>query len=181
MNIVKRIFKDHLISNIALIIFGLILVIFPIESISVASKIIASILIIIGLANIIYFFIDSGYKNRMDTIYFLLSIIAIVIGIYTFIHPTWLITTINIFVGALLIISAINNLRYLFKYSVRNYLWWVFMVISIIILILGIIAIVNPIEVASTITILEGIFLIFEGIMSLAIMTKFTKLLKSGN
>ena len=178
MNFIKKIFKDKIIINIALILFGLVLVIFPIESISIATKIIAGILIAAGLANIIYFFIDKDIKSRMDTMYFLLSLVAIGVGIYTFLNPTWLVTAINVVVGVVLIISAINNLRYLFKYTIKNYLWWIFTVISFIILILGIIALVNPIEVASLITRLEGISLIFDAIMSLMIMRRFTLMLK---
>lgn len=178
MNFIKKIFKDKIIINIALILFGLVLVIFPIESISIATKIIAGILIAAGLANIIYFFIDKDIKSRMDTMYFLLSLVGIGVGIYTFLNPTWLVTAINVVVGVVLIISAINNLRYLFKYTIKNYLWWIFTVISFIILILGIIALVNPIEVASLITRLEGISLIFDAIMSLMIMRRFTLMLK---
>ena len=178
MNFIKKIFKDKIIINIALILFGLVLVIFPIESISIATKIIAGILIAAGLANIIYFFIDKDIKSRMDTMYFLLSLVGIGVGIYTFLNPTWLVTAIDVVVGVVLIISAINNLRYLFKYTIKNYLWWIFTVISFIILILGIIALVNPIEVASLITRLEGISLIFDAIMSLMIMRRFTLMLK---
>ena len=178
MNFIKKIFKDKIIINIALILFGLVLLIFPIESISIATKIIAGILIAAGLANIIYFFIDKDIKSRMDTMYFLLSLVGIGVGIYTFLNPTWLVTAINVVVGIVLIISAINNLRYLFKYTIKNYLWWIFTVVSFIILILGIIALVNPIEVASLITRLEGISLIFDAIMSLMIMRRFTLMLK---
>ena len=52
------------------------------------------------------------------------------------------------------------------------------MIITFLILILGIIAIINPIKVASIITRLEGISLIFDAIMSLLIIKKYTKLLK---
>ena len=180
MNFIKKIFKDSIITNIALILFGLVLLIFPLESIAIASQIIAGIFIIAGLSNIIYFFIEKDNKTRMDTIYFLLSLIAIFIGIYTFINPTWLVTLINVLVGIILVISAINNLRYLFKYRIKNYLWWVFTIISFIILILGVIVIINPIEVASIITRLEGISLIFDAIMSLLIIRQFTIALKEG-
>ena len=64
MNFIKKIFKDKIIINIALILFGLVLVIFPMESIAIASKIIAGILIVAGMSNIIYFFIDKDIKTR---------------------------------------------------------------------------------------------------------------------
>jgi len=179
MDILKNIYTNSIISSIVLLLLGLVLVMFPIESISIASQIIAGILILAGLSFIIYFFIDTEYKTKLDTIYFILSLIIIGLGIYTFINPTWLITTINIFVGIILIISACNNLRYLFKYTDKNALWWIFTVITIIILILGILAIINPIEVATIITRLEGASLIFDAIMSLLIIRKYMKLLPS--
>ena len=179
MEFLKRIFKDKIIVNIALLLFGIVLLVFPIESISIATMIIAGVFIVAGLANIIYFFIDKDIKERIDTLYFLLSLMAIGIGIFTFINPTWLVTVINIFVGALLILSGISNLKYLSKYTVKNYLWWIFTVTSIIIIILGIIAIINPVTVASIITRLEGISLIFDSIMSLLIVRKYTLALKN--
>lgn len=178
MEYLKKLYKDKIITNIALLLFGIVLLVFPIESISIASKVIAVIMIVAGLSNIIYFFIDKDIKTKMDTMYFLLSLLAIGVGIYTFIKPTWLVTVINIFVGIILIISAINNLRYLLKYTVKNYLWWIFTSLNVIILVLGIIALVNPLEVASIITRLEGVSLIFDAVMSLLIMKRFTLALK---
>ena len=178
MEFIRKIFRDRIISSIILLLLGIILVIFPIESISIASQIIAGIFIIAGLSNIIYFFIDKEYKTRIDTFYFIFSLIIIGLGIYTFINPTWLITTINIFVGVIIILCSINNLRYLFRYTNRNYLWYIFAIISILILILGVIAIINPIEIASIIIRLEGVSLIFDAIMSLLIINKFNKLIK---
>ena len=110
MDIVKKIFKDKIILNIALILFGLVLLLFPLESISITSKIIAGIFIVAGLSNIIYFFVDGDVKDKMDTIYFVISLIGIGIGIYTFINPTWLVTTINVIVGIILLISSVNIL-----------------------------------------------------------------------
>lgn len=178
MEFIKKILRDKIVINIALILFGLILIIFPIESISIASKAIAVIMIIAGLSNIVYFFIDKEAKSKIDTLYFILSLIAIGLGIFTFIKPTWLVTVINIFVGVILIISAINNLRYLFSYTIKNYLWWIFASLNVIILVIGIVALVNPLEVASIIVILEGISLIVDAVMSLLIMRKFQLALK---
>ena len=178
MELIKRIFKDQIISSIIIILMGLILLVFPIESISFASLIIAGILCVGCLANIVYFFIDNNVKVKMDTIYFVLCLLGLALGIYTFINPTWLIATLNVIVGLLLIISAVINIRYLLKYSIKNTLWWIFMGVNAIILILGVIAIINPIEVASTITRLEGISLILDGIMSLLIVKKYAIALK---
>ncbi len=180
MEFIKNVFKNQIISYVVILLLGIILLAFPIETISIGTEIIAGIFIVAGLANIIYFFIDNNPKNKMDTIYFVISLAGIILGIYTFMKPLWLITVINIIVGCLLIIGAINNLRYLFKYKVKNYFWWIFTILSFVILILGIVVIINPIEVASIITRLEGASLIFEAIMSLMIMRKFTLMLKEG-
>ena len=181
MDFIKKIFRGNIIVNIALIIFGIVLIIFPLDSISVISKVLACILTITGLANIIYFFIDKNDKAKIDTFYFILSLILIGLGIYTFLNPLWLITTINIFVGVILIMSAINNLVYLFKYTIRNYLWWICTSLSGIILILGVVSLINPLDVASIITRLEGVSLVFDAIMSLLVFKKFTLLLKEPN
>ncbi len=179
MDLLKKIYKDKIVTNIALLLFGLVLIIFPIESISIATMIIAGIIIIVGLSNIVYFFIDKSAKEKKDTLYFVLSLILIGVGIFTFIKPTWLVATINIFVGALLICSSINNIRYLYSYTVRNTLWWIYFSISAIILILGVVAIFNPISLASIVTRLEGISLIFVAIMSLVIMKKYSLVVTS--
>ena len=177
MFIIKNILKNEVGSMIIILLIGLILIIFPIESINMASYIISGLFIIGGLSNILYFLIDKNPKMRIDTLYFIISISSIVLGIYTFINPTWLITVLNIIVGIFLIISAVNNLRYLFKYNKRNTLWWVFTIITFIIIILGVIAIIKPIEVASIIIRFEGLSLVFDAIASLLIIRRFTKLI----
>lgn len=178
MENLKKFFRDEMVLALLLMIVGIILVFFPIESLSFTSTAIAILVSIGCLGNLIYFFIDKGPKVKMDTIYFILCLVGLSFGIYTFFKPTWLVTVLNVIVGLVLLVCAGNNLRYLFKYTNKNTLWWVFMGLNILIIILGVISLVNPLQLASTIIRLEGISLILAGIMSLLTTKKYVIALK---
>lgn len=178
MNEVKKVFANKIITNILIFIFGLILIIFPISSISVVSKIISCLLFVICLSYIINFFINKNLKSQTETLYLLLSILGLLLSIYTFIKPLWLVTTINVIVGIILLLLAGYNIRYLLNYTVKSNLWWVLMLISIVVVIIGIVAIVNPLKIASTIIRFEGIALVINAILSFMINDNPYNLLK---
>lgn len=168
-------------SNINVFIFlllGLLLLIFPIESLSIGSYLIASILMLAGIGHLIRIYKNKGIQTNADIMYILFAIIAIGVSISIFIDSTWIIRAINIVVGIILILSAIMNLSSLLSYRKnRTASWWIFFSLLMIVLILGIIVIANPLFLASIITRLEGAILVINAIITLTLSKKTEKVL----
>ncbi len=165
-------------SNVNAFIFlflGLLLLIFPIESMSIGGYLIASILMLGGIGYLIRLYKEKPNLTNGDIIYLIISIIAIGVSISIFVDPTWIIRVINILVGIILLISGIMNLINILKFrDSRNTSWWIYISLIGLILILGIVVIINPLFLAKIITRLEGALLIIDTIITL-ILTKKTK------
>ena len=166
------------VNSIILLALGLLLLIFPIESISIAGYLIASILLLLGASYIIKIY---KYRNELttgDIIYIILSIASIVLSISIFIDPTWIIRVLNILVGVILILSALINLNNILKFKKdRTTSWWVYLSLILLVLLLGILVIVNPLWLAKVITRLAGLSLIISTLISMLLTKKVNKVL----
>lgn len=155
---------------------GLLLLIFPIESMSIGGHLIASILMLGGIGYLIRLYTNKPNLTNGDIIYLIISLAAIALSISIFIDPTWIIRMINILVGVLLIISGFMNLNNLLKFKdSRTKSWWTYVGFIILILLLGILILINPLWLPSWITRIEGICLIFDTLISILLTRKISK------
>ena len=174
----KLIRWNSTVNAIICLILGLCLLLFPIESLNIGGYLIASVLMLSGVAFIVRVIKNKGIETNGDIIYLIISIIFIIISISIFVDPTWIIRLINIVVGIILIIGSIMNLLDLTKYKKdRTTSWWIFFVIIILVLLLGILVIINPLFLAKVITRLEGAFLIVNTIVTAFLTRKVKKVL----
>lgn len=162
---------------IVFLILGLILLIWPIEALSIASKLIALVLLIGGIGEIVYFLANKDNRTNTDMLYLIISIIVIGISISIFVNPIWLIATINIVVGIGLILSAISNITNILAIRTNDSIWWSFAIVPIITLILGFVIIINPVGMASFMTRIEGISLILDAVSTWIVMYRIKKFL----
>ena len=156
------------VNAVICLILGLCLLLFPIESLSIGGYLIASVLMLSGIAFIVRVIKNKGIETNGDIIYLILSIAFIIISISIFVDPTWIIRLINIVVGIVLIISSAMNLLDLTKYKKdRTTSWWIYFVLVMLVFILGIVVIINPLFLAKIITRLEGAFLIVNTLITI--------------
>jgi len=172
-------------SNVNAFIFlllGLLLLIFPVESMSIGGYLIASILMLGGIGYLIRLYKEKPNLTNGDIIYLIISIAAITISITIFVDPTWIIRVLNILVGVLLIISGFMNLINILKFKEnRTTSWWIYTSFIILIIILGIVVIINPLFLAKIIVRIEGALLIIDTIITLILAKKVNKLLQIEN
>lgn len=170
------------INSIILLVLGLLLLIFPIESISIAGYVIASVLLLLGASYIIKIY---KYRNELtngDIIYIILSIASIILSISIFIDPTWIIRMLNILLGIILVISALINLNNILKFKKdRTTSWWIYFSLILLVLLLGILVIVDPNWLTKLITRLAGISLIINSLITLFLTKKVNKVLMIEN
>ena len=161
------------------LLLGLLLLLFPIESLSIGSYLIASILMLGGIGHLIRIYKNKGIQTNADIMYILFSIASIAVSISIFVDPTWIIRTINIVVGILLILSSLMNLNNLLQYKKdRTTSWWIFFSLITLIFILGLMIIIDPLFLAKFITRLAGISLIIDALITIILTKKTEKLLQ---
>ena len=166
------------VNALIFLLLGLLLLIFPIESISIGGYLIASILMLGGIGYLIRIYKERSSLTNGDIIYIILSIVAIGVSISIFVNPTWIIRVINILVGLILLISGLINLNNILKFRKnRTTSWWIYISLIGIIVLLGILIIVNPLWLAKVITRLAGAALIIDTLITMLLTKKVSKYL----
>ena len=166
------------INAVIYLILGILLLLFPIESINIVCYLIASILMLFGLSYVIKTIKNKGIETNGDLISLVISIAFIVLSITIFVDPTWMIRLINIVVGVILIIGSLMNLFNLLKYTKeRTTSWWIYLSLVSIVTILGIIIIINPLFLSKIIIRLAGGALVINTIITVFLTKKTNKVL----
>ena len=178
----KEIKWNSTLNLIILFATGLLLLIFPKESLNIACYLIASVLMLAGASYIIKIIKNKGIDTNKDLLFLIFSVIMIGVSITIFVDPTWIIRTINILIGVLLIINSSMNITNLFKFKKdRTISWWIFLAFIITIFILGIMIIIDPTFLTLIIVRLEGFTLIFDTLLTFILTMRVNKLLLEAN
>ncbi len=178
-----KLIKYNSISNAVIcLIIGLLLLLFPEESLNIAGYLIASVLMLCGLGHILRIIKNKGIETNGDIIYIIMSIAFIAISITIFLDPTWMIRLINIAVGIVLIITSVTNGLNLLKYKKdRTTSWWMYMSLVALILIIGIVVLIDPLFLAKVIIRLEGASLIINTLITILLAKKVKSYLQIEN
>ncbi len=172
----KTVKWNSLINLIIFFALGLLLLIFPIESLSIGGYLIASIFMLAGAGNLIRVFKNKGIETNGDIFYVVFGIALIACSIYMFIDPTWLIKLINVVIGIIIVLASIMNFMNLIQYRKnRTTSWWIYLSLVILILILGVVVILKPLFLAEIITRLEGATLCVNSIVTVLLKRKIDK------
>ncbi len=175
----KQIKWNSMVNLISLLVIGLLLLIFPVESLNIACYLLASMLMLAGAAYIIKIIKKKSFETNEDLITVVLSVISIVISITIFVDPTWIIRVINDIVGLFIIISSVLNIINILKFKKdRTTSWWVYLVLIILVLIFGIVIIIKPTFLATILIRFEGATLIVNVILTMILSHKVKKLLE---
>ena len=163
------------VNAVVFLILGILLLLYPTQSLNIGGYLIASILMLAGVSFILRMIKNKGIETNGEAMNLVLSIGSIALSITIFTDPTWIIRMINVFVGIILILSSLMNILELLKYKEnKTTSWHLYMSVSAIILIIGIIVIVNPLFLANIIIRIEGISLIINTLHTI-LVTKKTK------
>lgn len=173
----KSLLLNKNVHIIASLLIGVLLLAFPEESLNIAGYIITSIVFLVGLFFVLRLFVHKTYQSKLDIFYAVLGVILIIISISIFLNPTWIITAINVVVGFLLVVNGLTNLINILYLKDKDGVWWTFAAISLLILILGIVVIIKPLEVAKFIISLEGLSLISDTIITFLITRRMKRFL----
>lgn len=162
MKIYKKIFGVNLVEGIIMMIFGLILLFKPAETITIISNLIGCIVLLMGVSSIIRY---CKFKTDLDIFY---GIATTVLGLILLLNPGTIISILPIILGIYFIINGINKLRYAMdirKYNGKNYM--IPLIISVLIIMCGVTFVVNPFKGAVYIVQVIGGFIVIYSILNI--------------
>ncbi len=164
---IKKYEKSSIASSILMIVMAILLMLKPTAILNTIVTIFGLVILAQGIINLILYFI-AGKEERVFSSALVEGILFTVVSILILANKEVMISIMPIIVGVWIIIKSIVKLQLSFNMKAMNEKNWVLILISsLITLIIGIIALVNPFEIMVTVTILTGGFLLGTGIIDL--------------
>ncbi len=169
----KELMKNELVTNIVILIVGIILTIWPDATLDVAVNLVGSVVCLFGIVNIIMWFNNKGSYSSL-----FLGILALIIGIFIIVRSDVVISIMPILLGIAILADGITNLKTLYDVKSDSKSWKALFISAIITTVLGLILIFRPIFIANMITRIGGIIMILCGLEGLFISHKTYKIVK---
>lgn len=178
----KEFFKglkvNYTISALACVVLGLVLLIWPGTTTQIVCMMLGLVLLIYGGVQIILY-LASRERSMISQGMMLLGIIVAVIGVWILVRPEMIIMAVPVIVGILIVIHGIHNISQAIALKRDGYEgWWIACLMGVLTAALGAVLIYNPFEVVNTVVRLIGVFLIYDGLSDMWIISRVFKVKK---
>ena len=163
--IMKSLMKSSLLSSIALLVLGVLLVFQSEITIVSISYIIGALLVAFGVIPLINYKKDNNPNNDLNIIY---GIVSVILGIIIISNPEGIASIIPFIVGVIIILNSGAKIQYSIELKKdNNELWKSTLVLSLITFLCGILLIFNPFQGAVLITKIVGLLIIFYSLLDI--------------
>ncbi len=171
----KGLKANYTISAVLCALLGLVLVIWPGTTSQIICMLLGGVLLAYGMIQIaIYLF------NRERTIIsqgmMLLGIVFAVVGLWILLKPEMIIMAVPVIVGVLIVIHGVHNIVQAIALKKDGYEnWWVAFLLGVFTVLFGGVLIYNPFEAVELVVRIIGIFLIYDGVSDIWILSRVFK------
>ena len=161
--------------SIVMIVFGLILLVWPGHTLEVAARVVGIGLLAGGVLMGLSWNRDRR-KDRISVITLAESLLAIAAGILLLIAPDKVVSLVPMAIGVLVALNGLVNLTQSLELRRISYTRWQWpLVMAILTVLLGVLLVLNPLEPIKWAVMLIGAVLIFNGATNLYIGAKYRK------
>ena len=179
MNLLKRLKTNIVISAALCILLGIVLVVWPDLSMQIVCTAIGAVLLIGGGVRLAAYFTakDGSVYAQMNLI---TGIILAVVGIWILLQPDKVLAIIPIIVGIVIALHGVNNLQQAVSLCKEKYdKWWVALILGLLTVGFGILLVCRPFEALDTAVMMIGLFLIYDGISDIWIVSRLYRTAKT--
>ena len=156
-------------------LLGLVLLIWPGTTMRIVCTLLGSMLLIYGLAQVVLYLINKE-RTMLSQGMMVFGIVLAVIGIWILTSPEMIIMAVPVIVGVLIVIHGVHNVVQAIALKKDGYdRWWLAVLFGALTVVLGGILVYNPFEVAETVVRFIGIFLIYDGVSDIWILSRVFK------
>lgn len=168
-NLFKKIKWDSIILSILMLAVGVLYVVLPSKAGDVTITVFGIMLIVAGLVSCVRYFM---YDRFLSDHILIISIVMLVLGIFTLIYPKSIQAILTIVFGLIIVIDSISSIcdsAYLLKAKVYDGI--ILMILSIITAILGVMVMFSNFE---SVMVFAGVSLIIDGVRKLVTTIVFS-------
>ena len=175
---IKRIKVNYTASALACVVLGLVLLIWPGTTTQIVCMILGTVLLVYGVVQVLLYLV-SRERSIVSQGLMLLGIVVSVIGVWILVRPEMIIMAVPVIVGILIAIHGIHNISQALTLKKEGYEgWWIACLMGVLTTVLGAVLVYNPFTVVNTIVRLIGIFLIYDGLSDMWIISRVFKVKK---
>lgn len=173
--ILKKLKTNVVISSFLCVLLGLVLVLWPGLSIQIVCTAVGAVLIAGGAMRIISYFRtrDGSIYSQINLIF---GIIFAVVGVWIVIKPDKVLAVIPIIVGIVIAIHGLHNLQQAVGLWRDKYdKWWIALILGLLTVGFGVLLVCRPFDAIDTAVMLIGVFLIYDGLSNIWIVSRVYK------
>lgn len=177
-SLLKKVKANTILSSLLCAALGLVLVIWPDISMQIVCIAIGAVLILCGVIRLFGFFLnhDGSVYTQGNLV---MGIVLVVVGIWIVATPGKVLAIIPIIVGILIVIHGVNNIQQTITLCKGKYsMWWLALIMAILTIGFGVLLITRPFAALDTVVMLIGIFLIYDGMSNVWIVSRIAKTVK---
>lgn len=174
----KKLKTNIVISAVLCIVLGIVLVIWPDMSMQIACAAIGVVLLLGGIVRLVQYFVvrDGSMYAQMNLI---MGIVLTVVGVWIVLKPDKVLAIIPIIIGIVIVLHGLNNLQQAITLCKEKYdKWWVALILGLLTVGFGVLLICRPFAALDTVVMLIGIFLIYDGLSDLWIVSRIYRTAK---
>lgn len=179
MKLLKKLKTNIVISAVLCVLLGIVLVAWPDLSMQIVCTAVGAVLLIGGGVRLAVYFTsrDGSVYSQMSLI---MGIVLAVVGIWILLQPDKVLAIIPIIVGIVIALHGANNLRQAVTLCQNKYdKWWVALILGLLTVGFGVLLICRPFEALDTVVMLIGIFLIYDGLSDIWIVSRVYRTAKT--
>lgn len=164
-----------MVSSLLCVILGLVLVFRPGLSIRIVCTAVGAVLLVAGVMRIIeYFAMRDGSMYAQVNLVF--GIVLVVVGAWIVMKPDTVLAIIPIIVGIVIAIHGLHNLKQAMELWRDKYAgWWIAFLMGVLTVGFGVLLVCRPFTAIDTVVMLIGIFLIYDGLSNIWIVSRVYK------
>lgn len=169
MDRIKKMKADVIVSALLSAALGIVLLIWPAETIDAVCKVLAIGLIIIGVVNLVTFFLD----RKAHPFAGVLGAIVALVGVWIFARPDSIVSIVPIVIGVMLCVHGLQDVKLALEAKSNEYeKWWSMLLLALVSLVLGALCISNAFGIVTLAMQFIGVALLFDGLTDLWIATR---------
>lgn len=174
----KKMKTNVMASSILCVVLGLVLLLWPGLTMRIVCTAVGAVLILSGAIRIMeYFFVrDGSMYSQLNLIF---GIVLAAVGIWIAVSPGKVLALIPIIMGAIIVLHGLHNIKQAVGLCQDKYdKWWVALLLGILTVGFGVLLICRPFAAIDTMVMLIGIFLIYDGLSNIWIVSRVSKAAK---
>lgn len=177
-NFLKGMKANYSVSAIVCVVLGVVLIVWPQTALQVVYTVLGSILALYGVIQVLIF-LFSKEKTMIAQGMLLFGIILVVVGAWIILKPEGIIVLIPIIIGAFIVLHGLHNVYEAIQLHTSGYdKWWLALVFGLLTIGIGVLLICNPFGAVESLVRMIGIFLVYDGISNMWILSRMFKFRK---